>query len=103
MIKRSRFQLDQVHRCARQAQESRRVLESLTPTTIGASRRKQPLIPSDPAFVVGDINARLMKKGIVGHSYAERYRIFLERMVAKKRYDGACFLVTHDDIKVTVR
>src|SRR5690606_32938056 len=39
---------------------------------------KQPLIPSDPAFVAGDVNERLTKKEVVGRSYAERYRIFLE-------------------------
>jgi len=62
-------------------------------------RIKQPLIPSDPAFIVGDKTARLQKVQIAGHSYAERYRIFLERMLAKKRYDGACFLVSHEDIR----
>jgi hypothetical protein len=59
----------------------------------------QPIIPSEPAFILGDESERFLKTRIGGRSYAERYRIFLERMVAKKRYDGACFLVTHDSIK----
>ena len=60
---------------------------------------KQPIIPTDPAFLIGSKDGRLTATKVRGHSYAERYRIFLERMVAKKRYDGACFLVTHDTIK----
>lgn len=59
---------------------------------------KQPIMPTDPAFIVRRENDQLMVR-VTGHSYAERYRIFLERMIAKKRYDGACFLVSHEDIR----
>jgi hypothetical protein len=59
----------------------------------------QPIIPTDPIFVSAKGNFRVERSAVVGVSYAERYRIFLERMLAKKRYDGACFLVTHDAIK----
>jgi hypothetical protein len=62
----------------------------------------QPHIPTDPAFS-GVINeARLLKVKYLGPSYADRYRIFLERMVAKKLYDGACFLVTHEEIAKSI-
>lgn len=59
---------------------------------------KQPHIPTDPAFEGPHRDARLSRTRFKGISYAERYRVFLERMIAKKLYDGACFLVTHEDI-----
>lgn len=58
----------------------------------------QPHFPSDLAFAGADTEQREQKMRYYGPSYAERYRIFLERMIAKKQYDGACFLVTHEDI-----
>jgi hypothetical protein len=58
-----------------------------------AVRIKQPIMPSDPAFIVGDPDERFRSTLVSGYSYAERYRIFLERMLGKKRYDGACFLI----------
>lgn len=57
----------------------------------------QPLIPTDPAFAPQE--KRLLATKVKGHSYAERYRVFLERMLARKKYDGACFLVTHEAIR----
>jgi len=58
----------------------------------------QPLFPTDPAFIYQDEKNRLTAQKISGISYAERYKIFLERMIAKKLYDGACFLVTEEEI-----
>jgi len=58
----------------------------------------QPHIPTDPAFESLHRDGRLSRTRFKGISYAERYRVFLERMIAKKLYDGACFLVTHEDI-----
>jgi hypothetical protein len=48
---------------------------------------------------MGADQKRLRSATVPGHSYAERYRIFLERMLGKKRYDGACFLVSHENIR----
>ncbi len=62
---------------------------------------KQPHFLTDPAFVGSDPGARLNKVTYEGPSYAERYRIFLERMMAKKYYDGACFITTNDSIKAS--
>lgn len=57
----------------------------------------QPIIPCDPIFVKDSSNNQNGYK-IAGVSYALRYKIFLERMIAKKLYDTACFLVTDNDI-----
>lgn len=57
---------------------------------------KQPHFVSDPAFDGADPRDRLTKTKYLGPSYAHRYRIFLERMLAKKYYDGACFITTHE-------
>jgi hypothetical protein len=59
---------------------------------------RQPLIPVDPMFGGAEPEARTRVTNFPGPSYAERYKIFLERMIAKKLYDGACFIVTHEDI-----
>lgn len=59
---------------------------------------RQPLIPSDPGFGDCDKDRRVIDTVIDGPSYAQRYKIFLQRMIAKKLYDGACFLVTHESI-----
>jgi len=63
---------------------------------------KQPLIPVDPAFAGSDPSARTRVLNFPGPSYADRYKVFLERMIAKKLYDGACFLVTHEEIAAEV-
>jgi len=60
---------------------------------------KQPHFETDPAFDAADRTARLTKVKYKGPSYAQRYRVFLERMIAKKYYDGACFIVTNEGIK----
>lgn len=62
----------------------------------GSVEINQPIIPSDPIFVKETSTNNSYK--ITGVSYAKRYQIFLERMIAKKLYDSACFLVTHNDI-----
>ncbi len=59
----------------------------------------QPHFPTDAAFSGHDSNARLAATKVKGPSYAERYKVFLERMLGKKLYDGACFIVTHESIK----
>ena len=59
---------------------------------------RQPILPVDPAFGGLRPDARVLSTKFAGPSYAARYRIFLERMIAKKLYDGACFIVTHEDI-----
>ena len=53
---------------------------------------KQPHFMTDEAFrVAGALELSLpLLHG--GPDYAQRYRIFLERMIAKKYYDGACFI-----------
>lgn len=58
----------------------------------------QPHFPSDPAFAGANASEREQKLKYRGPSYAERYRVFLKRMIAKKKYDGASFLVTDQDI-----
>jgi hypothetical protein len=58
----------------------------------------QPLIPIDPIYSKPGPRARIISTKVAGPSYAERYKIFLERMMAKKLYDGACFLVSHEAI-----
>ena len=62
----------------------------------------QPIVPVDQAFISPDEETRLSSTKIRGVSYAERYRIFLERMLAKKMYDGACFVVTDKAIAKSV-
>ncbi len=59
----------------------------------------QPLIRVDPIFSGRNDNEWKAENKFKGVSYAERYRIFLERMIAKKLYDGAAFLVTDETIK----
>jgi hypothetical protein len=59
---------------------------------------RQPIIPVDPVFAGADPAARSRGTNFPGPSYADRYKIFLERVIAKKLYDGACFLVTHEAI-----
>lgn len=58
---------------------------------------RQPLFPTDPAFCM-DPERRFASIKLPGVSYAERYRLFLERMIAMKLYDSAAFLVTSVDI-----
>lgn len=55
--------------------------------------------PTDPAFAGKDADGRMSKTRYKGPSYAERYKIFMERMIAKKQFDRACFIVTHESIK----
>jgi Restriction endonuclease XhoI len=59
---------------------------------------KQPHFPSDPAFAINGPEAIQSVVQFQGPSYAERYRIFLERMIAKKYYDGACFITSNERI-----
>jgi len=59
----------------------------------------QPLIRVDPIFSGRNDNEWKAENKFKGVSYAERYRILLERMIAKKLYDGAAFLVTDETIK----
>lgn len=59
---------------------------------------KQPHFPSDPVFAGGRPEAIQSLIKFQGPSYAERYRIFLERMIAKKFYDGACFITSNERI-----
>lgn len=61
----------------------------------------QPLIQVDRAFAgsnEADWKSEIKFSGI---SYSERYRVFLERMIAKKLYDGASFIVTDESIKTS--
>lgn len=60
---------------------------------------KQPHFLTDPAFDAKNPNDRLTQPKYIGPSYAQRYRIFLERMIAKKSYDAACFIVTNESMK----
>lgn len=60
---------------------------------------KQPHFPSDLAFAGPDPALRTSTIKYPGPSYAERYCIFLERMILKKMYDGACFITTHEGVK----
>lgn len=66
---------------------------------VGASVEiKQPHFPSDLVFAGGNPDAIQSVVKFQGPSYAERYRIFLERMIAKKYYDGACFITSNERI-----
>lgn len=58
---------------------------------------KQPHFPCDPMFEPTD-NLCDSNIGHIGPSYARRYQIFLERMIAKKLYDGAAFITTNEKI-----
>lgn len=60
---------------------------------------RQPHFVTDPGFTNSDPQDRTTKVRYKGPSYAERYRIFLERMIGKKLYDGAGFIVTNEVIK----
>lgn len=62
---------------------------------------KQPHFLTDPAFAGNNQAARLNSVTYSGPSYAERYRIFFERMIAKKYYDGACFITTNEAIRAS--
>jgi len=57
----------------------------------------QPLISVDPVFSTTKENWEESIK-FNGCSYADRYRIFLDRMIGKKLYDGASFLITNESI-----
>jgi len=59
---------------------------------------RQPHFPADAAFKGKESAERASSVKYGGPSYAERYRIFLERMIAKKLYDGACMLVTNEKL-----
>jgi hypothetical protein len=59
----------------------------------------QPHFPSDKKFTGPNPADRTTKMRYLGPSYAQRYCIFLERMILKKMYDGACFITTHESIK----
>lgn len=56
---------------------------------------RQPLFPVDPVFAPADDPEWVGKSMFKGPSYAERYRIYLERLIGTKLYDGACFVVTN--------
>jgi len=56
-----------------------------------------PLISVDPVFSTTKENWEESIK-FNGCSYADRYRIFLDRMIGKKLYDGASFLITNETI-----
>ena len=60
---------------------------------------KQPHFLSDEAFRAVGVDARSLPLAHTGPAYAERYRIFLERMIAKKYYDGACFIASNERIQ----
>lgn len=60
---------------------------------------KQPHFLTDPVFDGKNPNDRLSQNKYVGPSYAHRYRIFLDRVIAKKLYDAGCFIVTHELMK----
>jgi hypothetical protein len=59
---------------------------------------KQPHFYTDPVFEPENSEDRLSGVKYRGPSYATRYRIFLERMIAKKYYDGAAFIATNEAI-----
>jgi hypothetical protein len=59
----------------------------------------QPHFPADPAFDGDNLNDRLTKTKYKGPSYATRYKIFLERMIARQQYDRACFIVSNESIR----
>lgn len=59
---------------------------------------RQPHFLTDPAFDGVNPADRLSDNQYIGPSYAQRYRVFLDRMIAKKLYDAACFIVTNRTI-----
>ncbi len=58
----------------------------------------QPIIPTDSIFDNNSPRVAGTTTKFTGVSYADRYHIFLERMLGKKLYDGACFIVTDETI-----
>jgi hypothetical protein len=59
---------------------------------------RQPHFPVDPIF--GDSKGEFLSKILFeGPSYAQRYGIFLERLILKKKYDSACFVVTNEALR----
>lgn len=60
---------------------------------------KQPHFLTDPVFDGLNPNDRLSQAKYVGPSYPHRYRIFLERLIAKKLYDAGCLILTNPSIK----
>lgn len=60
---------------------------------------KQPHFLTDPIFDGSNPRDRLEQNKYVGTSYAHRYRIFLDRVIAKKLYDAGCFIVTHESMQ----
>lgn len=59
---------------------------------------RQPHFPVDGVF--GDEKGEFLNTiAFRGPSYAQRYKIFLERLLLKKKYDAACFLVTNEGIR----
>lgn len=59
---------------------------------------RQPHFPVDAAYGDG-LGEYLREISFKGPSYAHRYRIFLERLILKKKYDAACFVVTNEEIR----
>jgi hypothetical protein len=59
---------------------------------------RQPHFTVDPMFAGLERGFR-SKVEFKGASYAQRYRTFLERLILKKKYDGACFIVTNESLK----
>ncbi|WP_080435572.1 PaeR7I family type II restriction endonuclease [Burkholderia ubonensis] len=55
---------------------------------------RQPHFCADEAFQ--SVENQRGPSDFPGPSYAERYRIFFERMIAKKMYDSACFITTNE-------
>jgi Restriction endonuclease XhoI len=69
-----------------------------TETSATPVRVRQPHFPVDGMY--GDAkNEYLQKISFNGPSYAQRYRIFLERLILKKKYDAACFVVTNEKLR----
>jgi hypothetical protein len=59
----------------------------------------QPHFLADPEFGAKNPQSQLSQLKDLGPSYAQRYRIFWERMIARKFYDGACFIVTNEAMR----
>lgn len=58
-----------------------------------------PLIQVDKSFQKENPASTGSSFRVSGISYAERYKVFLERMIGKKLYDGASFLTTDEDLR----
>lgn len=54
-----------------------------------------PHFPTDKAFAL-DEASRISEVRIDGHSYADRYQIFMSRLIATKLYDRTCFITTNE-------